>query len=83
MKTKKKEKKYQELWIKIGDLIRSVTKSSDDYDEQYLKIKLDSDEKLPLNKMIEIPAMVIVVKAMFDENNKYYQQVLSTKNVCI
>ena len=33
--------------------------------------------------MTEIPAMVIVVKAMFDENNKYYQQVLSTKNVCI
>ena len=33
--------------------------------------------------MIEIPAMVIVVKAMFDENKKYYQQVLSTKNVCI
>ena len=63
------------MWIKIGDLIRSVTKSSDDYDEQYIKIKLDSDEKLPLNKTIEIPVMVIVVKAMFDGNNKYYPQV--------
>ena len=35
----------------------------DDYDEKYLKIKLDSDDKLPLNKTIEIPVMVIVVTA--------------------
>ena len=26
-----KEKKYEELWIKIRDLIRSVTKNLDDY----------------------------------------------------
>ena len=26
-------KKYEELWIKIKDLIRSITKHSDDYDE--------------------------------------------------
>ena len=26
------KKKYEELWIKIRDLIRSVTKISDDYD---------------------------------------------------
>ena len=29
-KSKKKIKKYEELWIKIRDLIRSVTKKSDD-----------------------------------------------------
>ena len=27
----------------MRDLIRSVTKKSDDYDEKYLKIKFDSD----------------------------------------
>ena len=31
---------YEELWSKIKDLIRSVTKSLDDYDEEYTKIKL-------------------------------------------
>ena len=30
-------KKYEELWSKIRDLIRSVTKNSDDYDEKYIK----------------------------------------------
>ena len=57
------------------NLIRPVTKKSDDYDEKYIKIKLDSDDKLPLNKTIEIPVMVIVVRAVFYKNNKYYLQV--------
>ena len=30
--SKEKIKKYEELWIKIRDLIRSITKYSDDYD---------------------------------------------------
>ena len=46
--------KYGELPIKIRDLIRSITKNADDYDEKYMKIKFGSDDELPLNKMIEI-----------------------------
>ena len=65
-----KIRKHEELWIKIRNLIRSVTKKSDDYDEKYIKIKLDSDDKLPPNKMIEIPVMVIVFRALFYGNNK-------------
>ena len=72
--SKEKIKKYEELLIKIRDLIRSVTKNADDYDENYMKIKFNSDDKLPLNKMIEIPNMTIVVRAVFHENNKYYPQ---------
>ena len=67
-----KEKTYEQLWIKIEDLIRLITKNSDDYDKNYMKIKLNSDDKLPLNKAIEIPNMTIVVRAVFHENNKYY-----------
>ena len=47
-------KKYEELWSKIRDLIKSITKNSGDYDEKYMKIKFDSDADLPLNKTIEI-----------------------------
>ena len=71
-----KEKiKYEKLLIKIRDLIRSITKNLDDYDEKYLKIKFDSDVNLSLNKTIEIPIVTIVVPAVFHENNKYYPQV--------
>ena len=31
------------------------------------------DDKFSLNKMIEIPTMAIVVRAVFHENNKYYK----------
>ena len=45
-------KNYEELWIKITDLITLVTKKADDYDEKFIKIKLDSDDTSPLNKTI-------------------------------
>ena len=73
--SKEKMKRYEELWRKIRDLIRSVTKNSNDYDEKYMKIKFNYDNELPLNKMIEIASLIIVVKAVFHENNKYYSQV--------
>ena len=60
---------------KIRDLTRLKTKNSDDYDEKYMKIKFNSNGKLPLNKMKEIPSMIIIVWAIFYENNKHYAQV--------
>ena len=40
-----------------------------------MKIKFNLDDKLPLNKIIEIPTITIIVTAMFLENSKYYPQV--------
>ena len=39
-----------------------------------MKIKFDLVDELPLNKMIKVPSMIIVVRAVFHENNKYYPQ---------
>ena len=44
----------------IRDLIRSITRNSDDYDEKNMKIKSNLDDKLPLNKRIEILKMKVV-----------------------
>ena len=63
--SKEKIKKYEGLWIKIRDLIRSITKNLGDRDEKYMKIKFDSDGNLPLNKTIEIPLVAMVVRANF------------------
>ena len=40
-----------------------------------MKIKLNSDEELPINKTIEIPTITIVARTVFNENNKRYPQV--------
>ena len=61
------------MWSKIRDLIRSITKNVDDYDEKYVKIKFNSDDAFLLNKTIEIRTTTIVVRTVFFfENNKYY-----------
>ena len=67
-------KEYEKLWNKIRDLIKLITKNSEDYDEKYMKI--NSDDELPLNKTIEIHNATIVLTAVFNGNNKYYRQVL-------
>ena len=70
--SKEKIKEYEERWYKIGDLIRSINKNSDDNDERYMKIKFNSDDYLRLNKVIETPTITIVVRAVFHEINKHY-----------
>ena len=60
---------------KIRDLIRSKTKNSEDYNEKYMKIKFNLDGELTLNKAIQILSIIIVVRSVFHENNKYYSQI--------
>ena len=43
----KNYEKYKELWSKAKDLIKSKT---DDDDEKYMKMKLNSDDDLPLKE---------------------------------
>ena len=63
--SKEKIKQYKWLLSEIRDLFRLMTKNSDDYDEKYIKIGFNSDDELPLNKTIEVPIMIIVVRAIF------------------
>ena len=63
------------LLSKIKDLIRSITKNLDDYDEKFMKIKFDSNDDLPFSETVEILITTIVVISPFHENNKYYPRV--------
>ena len=45
---------FEELWCKIRDLIRSVTKNSNNYDEKYMKTKFNLDDELPQTIKIKI-----------------------------
>ena len=65
----------KKAWSVIRDLIRSITDNSDKNDEKYIKIKLNLDDDLPLNKTLELRNMIIVVTSVFHEGNKHYPQV--------
>ena len=60
---------------KIRDLIGSKTKDSDNYDKKYVKIKFNSFDEFLLNNRIEMSSLMIVVRAIFLEKNKFYPQV--------
>ena len=37
-----------------------------------MKIKFNTDDELPLIKITEIPTITIVIRSVFDENNKVF-----------
>ena len=74
-KSKDTLKKYEKLWDKIRDFIRSVTNNPGNYGEKYMKMKINWDDDLPWKKTLELYNMVVVVRSISHESNKYYQQV--------
>ena len=45
-------KSMKNYGTEIRDLIRAVTNNSDNYDEEYMKIKFNSDDYLPAKKLL-------------------------------
>ena len=74
MRVKKKLKNVKNFGVK-SKISLDYYLNSNDYNEKYMKIKFNSDDEIPLKKMIEIPSMIIIVRAVLHENNKYYPQV--------
>ena len=74
-KNKDTLKKYIDLWDKIKDLIRSITITLGDHGEKYMKTKFNSDDNLPLNKILKLHNLTIVVKSVFQKDKKYCTQV--------
>ena len=73
---------YQDLQSKIRDLIRSISNNTDDYDEKCKKITFNPDDDFPLRKTIELESMIISIRSVFQEGNKYYPQGFLDKCLC-
>ena len=70
-------KNYTKLWDEIKEQIELI--SSDKvikHSKDFMKIRSESNDDLPLDKIINTPVCVIIVSSAFKENNKYYPQVL-------
>ena len=66
-------KRYADVWDGIKNKI-SDTKEND-YEKDYMKIKFNSDDDLPLNKPLKFHAMTIIIRSVFEEDGKFYPQV--------
>ena len=49
---------------------------SGEYDKDYMKINANLDDDLPLNKILKLHMLTIIVRSVFEDNGKYYPQVL-------
>ena len=73
MKTKEYEKKYADVRNGIKNKIKPINGGKEnDYGEDYMKIKLNSDDDLSLNKLVKFCLMTITIRCVFSEDGKLY-----------
>ena len=67
--------KYSDVFIGIRDKIKEISSGEFDYKKDYMKIKFNSDDNLPLNKPLKFHLMTITIRSVFEEDGKLYLQV--------
>ena len=67
-------KKYN-VFNGIRNKIKKTSGNECDYEKDYMKIKFNSDDDLPLNKQLKFYNMVITIRSGFEEDGKLYPQV--------
>ena len=61
--------KYTELWDEIKYLIRPINSGeAGEQGKDYIKVKFNSDDNLPLNKILKLHNLTIVVRSVFQED---------------
>ena len=68
-------KKYNDVFNGIRNKIKKISGDECDYEKDYMKIKFNSDDNLPLNKPLKFRNMTITIRSVFKEDGKFYQQV--------
>ena len=58
------------------DQIKKINNNSvDEYAKDYMKIKFDSDDNLPLNKILKFRILIFIIRNIFEKDDKYYPQI--------
>ena len=73
-KSKEVLKKYIGLLDGIKILIQKRNGKSGKYEKDYMKIKFNSNDNLPLNKILKFHNLTIIFRSIFKEYSKYYPQ---------
>ena len=68
-------KNYNNVFNGIRNKIKEINNNECDHEKDYLKIKFNSDDDLPLNKSLKFRLMTITIRHVFEEDGKFYLQV--------
>ena len=75
-KNKKVLKLCRKLWNEIKNQIKTINGGkSIRYNKDFLKIRFDSNNDIPLGKILSISVLGILVKSVFQKENKYCPQI--------
>ena len=67
----KKLAKFTKLWDEIKHVIGTINEGSKgDYAKDFMKIKFNLDDTLPLNKMLKLSMLTVIVRSVFKEVGK-------------
>ena len=72
---KKLLKRYDDVFNGIMDKIKKIDDDWLEYAKDYMKIKFNSDDNLPLSKQLKFYNMTVTIRCVFEEDNKLYPQV--------
>ena len=65
-------KKHNDVWNGIKNKIKEVDDTECDYEKDYMKIRFNSDDNLPLNKPLKFHLVTITIRSVFEEDGKIY-----------
>ena len=69
-------KKYSDVFNGVKNEVKTINGGKEnDYEKDYMKIKFNSDNDLPLNKPLKFHLMTITIRSVFEEDGKLYPQV--------
>ena len=64
--------KSTKLWDEIKHLIKTMNRSKKcDYEKDFIKNTFESDDNLPLNKILKLDMLTVIVRSVFKEDGKY------------
>ena len=68
--------KYKEVWSGTRSEIKTTNGRKElFYEKKRAKIGIDNDDDLPLNKSLKFPTLVIIIRCVFQEDEKFYPQI--------
>ena len=68
-------KKCNDVFNEIIGKIKKLSNGECDYEKDYMKIKFDSDDNLPLKKPLKFHNITITIRSVFEEGGKLDPQV--------
>ena len=60
-------KKYNDVFNGIRDKIKEVSSDECDYEKDYMRIKFNSDDNLPLKKQLKFHNMTITIRSVKED----------------